>query len=148
MFVYNTSVSIQLENNFTQIIIFRAISAHKCFICLPYYLFIYILVMQCCLCEVVCLAKKCLTEDYLLFFLPHLQEIVGKVEAIDIDISGISPDKVIKEIFGSTLREIIDEVSIPGEYLSQPQLMGIARNTTSAGRPSSEYYTRYSSQLL
>ena len=52
----------------------------------------------------------------------------------------ISESAVVHEIFDSTLREIIDEVNIPRETLTDPKLIGIARNTTSAGRPSSEYY--------
>jgi len=70
------------------------------------------------------------------------QEIVGKVEAESIDISSMSPSAVVNEIFNSTLQEIIREVNVPIESLSDPILIGIARNTTSAGRPSSEYYIR------
>ena len=60
----------------------------------------------------------------------------------EIDIGHISPNDVVEEIFNSTLREIVDEVNIPIETLSDPLLIGIARNTTSAGRPSSEYLVR------
>jgi len=70
------------------------------------------------------------------------QEIVGKIEAESIDISSMSPSAVINEIFNSTLKEIVHEVNVPIESLSDPILIGIARNTTSAGRPSSEYYVR------
>jgi len=70
------------------------------------------------------------------------QEIVGKVDADSIDISSLSPAAVISEIFNSTLQEIVHEVNVPVESLSDPVLIGIARNTTSAGRPSSEYYVR------
>ena len=60
----------------------------------------------------------------------------------DIDTSVLREEDVVKEIFDSTLREIVDEVNVPLETLTDPCLMGIARNTTSAGRPSSEYYVK------
>lgn len=55
----------------------------------------------------------------------------------------MSEESVVDEIFNSTLREIADEVNVPIGTLTDPELMGIARNTTSAGRPSSEYYVRF-----
>uniref|UniRef100_A0A8C3S364 Nudix hydrolase 22 n=1 Tax=Chelydra serpentina TaxID=8475 RepID=A0A8C3S364_CHESE len=51
---------------------------------------------------------------------------------------------VVKEIFTSILREIRDEVNLPLPTLSQPVLLGIARNQTSAGRASAEFYVRCS----
>lgn len=71
-----------------------------------------------------------------------LQELVGKLDPSDIDLKSLSPSDVVKEIFDSTVREICDEVNIPATLLSDPQLLGVARNTTSAGRPSSEYLVR------
>jgi len=71
-----------------------------------------------------------------------IQEIVGKVDANSIDMSSLSASAVVNEIFNSTLQEIVREVNIPIESLSDPILIGIARNTTSAGRPSSEYYVK------
>jgi broad-specificity NMP kinase len=70
------------------------------------------------------------------------QELVGKVEVHEIDVEKLSPAKVVDEIFDSILREIVSEVNVPLESLSEPVLIGVARNTTSAGRPSSEYYVR------
>jgi len=70
------------------------------------------------------------------------QEIVGKIDADSIDIVSLCPAAVVSEIFNSTLREIAHEVNVPIESLSEPVLIGIARNTTSAGRPSSEYYVK------
>ena len=64
------------------------------------------------------------------------------IEATDIDINQMSTDDVVDEIFNSTLNEIISEVNIPREALGYPQLIGVARNTTSSGRPSSEYLVR------
>jgi len=72
-----------------------------------------------------------------------IQEIVGKVDANSIDMSSLSASAVVNEIFNSTLQEIVREVNIPIESLSDPILIGIARNTTSAGRPSSEYYVKW-----
>ena len=64
---------------------------------------------------------------------------MGKVEAQEIDLKSISAEDVVNEIFNSTLNEICDEVNIPKSTLTDPVLLGIARNTTSSGRPSSEY---------
>lgn len=71
-----------------------------------------------------------------------LQTIVGNKSLEEIDLLEISSEKVVNEIFNSTLSEIVDEVNIPQDTLTDPLLVGIARNTTSAGRPSSEYYVR------
>ena len=70
------------------------------------------------------------------------QEIVGKIDADRIDVESLCPSAVINEIFNSTLQEIVHEVNVPIESLSDPILIGIARNTTSAGRPSAEFYVR------
>ena len=72
-----------------------------------------------------------------------IQEIVGKVDANSIDMSNLSASAVVNEIFNSMLQEIVREVNIPIESLSDPILIGIVRNTTSAGRPSSEYYVKW-----
>ncbi|XP_061462849.1 uncharacterized protein LOC133375228 isoform X2 [Rhineura floridana] len=53
-------------------------------------------------------------------------------------------DSVVKELFSSVLREIQDEVNLPPPTLSRPVLLGIARNETSAGRCSAEFYVRCS----
>ena len=70
------------------------------------------------------------------------QEIVGKIEADEINLSEMSSTDVINEIFDSIMREVCDEVNVPLTSLSDPLLIGVARNTTSAGRPSSEYIIR------
>lgn len=72
----------------------------------------------------------------------YFQAIVGKISAEEINIHKMTESDVIKEIFDSTLLEIKDEINVPLSTLSDPLLLGIARNTTSAGRPSSEYYVR------
>ena len=64
------------------------------------------------------------------------------MEIEHVNLESMSAAAVVKEIFDSTLREICDEVNIPLWSLTDPVLMGVARNTTSAGRPSSEYYVR------
>ncbi|XP_054836191.1 uridine diphosphate glucose pyrophosphatase NUDT22 [Eublepharis macularius] len=51
---------------------------------------------------------------------------------------------VVKELFSSVLREIQDEVNLPLPTLSSPVLLGIARNETSGGRASAEFYVRCS----
>ncbi|XP_042295431.1 uridine diphosphate glucose pyrophosphatase NUDT22 [Sceloporus undulatus] len=51
---------------------------------------------------------------------------------------------VVQELFSSVLREIQDEVNLPPPSLSRPVLLGIARNETSAGRCSAEFYVRCS----
>lgn len=73
---------------------------------------------------------------------PEPKVLVGKKSVEEIDLSQMSPQAVVNEIFNSTLMEIMDEVNIPRMALSDPVLLGVARNTTSAGRPSSEYYVR------
>lgn len=73
---------------------------------------------------------------------PEPQELVGKAKIEEIQVESLSECAVVDEIFNSTLREICDEVNLPNNTLTDPVLMGVARNTTSAGRPSSEYYVR------
>lgn len=51
---------------------------------------------------------------------------------------------VVRELFSSILQEICDEVNLPLLSLSQPLLLGIARNQTSAGRASAEFFVRCS----
>ncbi|XP_013422211.1 nucleoside diphosphate-linked moiety X motif 22 [Lingula anatina] len=70
------------------------------------------------------------------------EELVGKIEAEDIKLDALSPADIVKEIYDSVLREIRDEVNIPLASLSEPVLIGIARNTTSAGRPSVEFFVK------
>ena len=79
------------------------------------------------------------SSGFLVFF---FQELVGKIEMKDIDLTKMKEPDVVNEIFNSTLSEIVDEVNIPLPTLTDPILLGISRNTTSAGRPSSEYYVK------
>ncbi|XP_033735414.1 uridine diphosphate glucose pyrophosphatase NUDT22-like [Pecten maximus] len=72
------------------------------------------------------------------------QELVGKLPVENIDVTKMDPVKVIEEMFDSIKREVIDEVNIPSACLSEPELCGIARNTTAAGRPSVEFVIRCS----
>ena len=71
-----------------------------------------------------------------------MQVLVGKVALNEIAVEELSAVDVIDEIFNSVLNEIVSEVNVPLRSLSEPYLLGVARNTTSAGRPSSEYYVR------
>jgi hypothetical protein len=52
--------------------------------------------------------------------------------------------RIVQEIFDSILFEIRDEVNIPLELLSPPQLLGVIRNLSSGGRPSLGFYVRCS----
>lgn len=42
------------------------------------------------------------------------------------------------------IRRFVPQVNIPLSSLGEPVLMGVALNHTSAGRPSAEFYVRYS----
>ncbi|XP_043374077.1 uridine diphosphate glucose pyrophosphatase NUDT22 isoform X2 [Dermochelys coriacea] len=70
--------------------------------------------------------------------------VVGDVPEESICSEELPRQMVVKEIFTSILREIRDEVNLPLPTLSQPVLLGIARNQTSAGRASAEFYVRCS----
>ncbi|CAH1792348.1 unnamed protein product [Owenia fusiformis] len=71
-------------------------------------------------------------------------ELVGKLPMQEIDLSALNEEAVIDEIYNSTLREIRDEVNVPLDSLTEPILMGIARNITSSYRPSVEFFVRCS----
>ena len=60
----------------------------------------------------------------------------------DINIESLDAEAVVAEIFNSTVDEIVCEVNIPADCLSDASLLGVARNTTSGGRPSSEYLVK------
>ncbi|XP_038265723.1 uridine diphosphate glucose pyrophosphatase NUDT22 isoform X1 [Dermochelys coriacea] len=75
---------------------------------------------------------------------PEPQAVVGDVPEESICSEELPRQMVVKEIFTSILREIRDEVNLPLPTLSQPVLLGIARNQTSAGRASAEFYVRCS----
>lgn len=70
------------------------------------------------------------------------KEITGKILITEISIEELDPTKITNEIYDSVLREVIDEVNVPRKCLTDPLLMGIGRNTTSAGRPSAEFLVR------
>ena len=61
----------------------------------------------------------------------------------EISVSDMSPEAVLQEIFHSITQEIIDEVNIPREALSEPQILDVIRNMSSAGRPSVQFYVRW-----
>ncbi|KAJ7307373.1 hypothetical protein JRQ81_009387 [Phrynocephalus forsythii] len=54
---------------------------------------------------------------------------------------------VVQELFSAVLREIQDEVNLPASSLSRPVLLGVARNETSAGRCSAEFYVSSAFQV-
>ncbi|XP_067938476.1 inactive serine/threonine-protein kinase 19-like isoform X1 [Watersipora subatra] len=73
---------------------------------------------------------------------PEPQEIMGKVSIRNADYSLFTEDVIREEVFSSILREIHDEVNLPAVSLDQPLLLGVAINTLSGGRPSSEFIIR------
>ncbi|KAK7104224.1 uridine diphosphate glucose pyrophosphatase NUDT22-like [Littorina saxatilis] len=72
------------------------------------------------------------------------EELAGEKPISEIDMSQLTSADVAREIFHSILREVRDEVNIGEEHLSPALLIGIAKNTTSAGRPSLEFLVRCS----
>ena len=77
-----------------------------------------------------------------------MKEITGKMLMTEISIEELDPTKITNEIYDSVLREVIDEVNVPRKCLTDPLLMGIGRNTTSAGRPSAEFLVRYTYHII
>ncbi|XP_076803570.1 uncharacterized protein LOC143447380 isoform X2 [Clavelina lepadiformis] len=65
---------------------------------------------------------------------PEPSEVVGDGKQCGVDMSQLHFEGVLKEIFTSPLKEIRDEVNLPIAALSEPRLMGIARNRLSGGR--------------
>ncbi|XP_012580907.1 PREDICTED: nucleoside diphosphate-linked moiety X motif 22 isoform X2 [Condylura cristata] len=100
------------------------------------------------------------TSDDFLVFLRRSQQVAEASALVDVPgghpepqalCPGDSPlhedlpgDLVVHELFSSVLQEICDEVNLPLFTLSQPLLLGIARNETSAGRASAEFQVRCS----
>ncbi|KAM4617518.1 uridine diphosphate glucose pyrophosphatase NUDT22 isoform 2-T2 [Discoglossus pictus] len=75
---------------------------------------------------------------------PEPKAVAPDVPEEELSLEVLKPDLVIRELFSSILAEIRDEVNLPLCVLSDPLLLGIARNHTSAGRPSAEFYVRCS----
>ncbi|MBN3302401.1 NUD22 pyrophosphatase, partial [Amia calva] len=71
---------------------------------------------------------------------PEPTVVVPGVGEDSVTLEQLSEEGVLKELFSSILNEIRDEVNIPLQYLSEPLLLGIALNHTSAGRPSAEFF--------
>lgn len=99
------------------------------------------------------------TDDFLVFLrrsrqvaeAPGLVDVPGGHPEPQALCPGDSPlhkdlpgELVVHELFSSVLQEICDEVNLPLLTLSQPLLLGIARNETSAGRASAEFYVQCS----
>lgn len=64
------------------------------------------------------------------------------VDSLTISPQDLSPHKVIEEIYHSIMLEVQDEVNIPLSAMTHPRMIGVARNMTSAGRPSMEFFIR------
>ncbi|MEE6525268.1 hypothetical protein FKM82_025166 [Ascaphus truei] len=75
---------------------------------------------------------------------PEPKVVAPNVPEEELSLEVLQPELVIRELFSSILAEIRDEVNLPLSALSDPLLLGIARNLTSAGRPSAEFYVRCS----
>ncbi|KAJ8246963.1 hypothetical protein GJAV_G00257240 [Gymnothorax javanicus] len=75
---------------------------------------------------------------------PEPKAVCQGVSEDCIRVEQLAEDAVIRELFSSVCVEIRDEVNIPLSSLSEPILLGIALNHTSAGRPSAEFYIRCS----
>ncbi|XP_068115586.1 uridine diphosphate glucose pyrophosphatase NUDT22 isoform X2 [Hyperolius riggenbachi] len=73
---------------------------------------------------------------------PEPKAVAPDIPEEELSLDVLQPELVIRELFSSILAEIRDEVNLPLSTLSEPLLLGIARNHTSAGRPSAEFYVR------
>ena len=58
----------------------------------------------------------------------------------DGNVEKIAKSAVVAELFDSITSEVCDEINVPRESLSDPLLMGIARQTASFGRPALSFY--------
>ncbi|XP_054426943.1 uridine diphosphate glucose pyrophosphatase NUDT22 [Pteronotus mesoamericanus] len=101
-----------------------------------------------------------ITADDFLVFLRRSQQVAEAPGLIDVpgghpETQALCPgdsllhddlpgERVVHEIFSRVLQEISDEVNLPLPTLSQPLLLGIVRNETSAGRASAEFYVQCS----
>ncbi|XP_061091797.1 uridine diphosphate glucose pyrophosphatase NUDT22 [Conger conger] len=71
---------------------------------------------------------------------PEPKAVCQGIREDSIQVDQLAESAVIRELFSSVCTEIRDEVNIPLSSLSEPVLLGIALNHTSAGRPSAEFY--------
>ena len=77
----------------------------------------------------------------LMFFVQEVKGGAARLE--DIILSNITDLDVRNELLDSTMHEIRDEINIPESELGEPVLIGIAKNNTSSGRPSAEFFVKY-----
>ncbi|XP_056383176.1 uridine diphosphate glucose pyrophosphatase NUDT22 isoform X2 [Hyla sarda] len=75
---------------------------------------------------------------------PEPKAVAPYIPEEELSLDVLQPELVIRELFSSILAEIRDEVNLPVSTLSDPLLLGIACNHTSAGRPSAEFYVKCS----
>lgn len=57
--------------------------------------------------------------------------------------SKLNDQRVVRELYDSILREVVDEVNVPISSLSQPNFIGVAQNISAGKRPSSEFIIRF-----
>lgn len=55
----------------------------------------------------------------------------------------LNDQRVVRELYDSILREVVDEVNVPISFLSQPNFIGVAQNISAGKRPSSEFIIRF-----
>ncbi|KAL4238646.1 UDP-sugar diphosphatase [Mactra antiquata] len=70
--------------------------------------------------------------------------IVGRIPVEDIDLSSMSEDAVIKEIYQSIIEEVVSEVNLPQDSLQSPVIIGIHRSNLNGGKPNVEFLVRCS----
>ncbi|XP_071795898.1 uridine diphosphate glucose pyrophosphatase NUDT22-like [Asterias amurensis] len=83
---------------------------------------------------------------------PEPGEVKGGAARLeDIILTDMTDLDVRNELICSTIREIRDEINIPESELGEPYLIGLAKNNTSSGRPSAEFFvkcTLHSSKVM
>nr|XP_034324683.1 uridine diphosphate glucose pyrophosphatase NUDT22 isoform X3 [Crassostrea gigas] len=67
------------------------------------------------------------------------REIIGKIPLEEIKMPELNDQRVVRELYDSILREVVDEVNVPISFLSQPNFIGVAQNISAGKRPSSEF---------
>lgn len=73
---------------------------------------------------------------------PEPKNIVGKIPMDEIDLTSLSHDAVIEELFSSITEEVISEVNIPAESLEPPGILGIHRSNLNSGKPNVEFLVK------
>ncbi|KAL3873430.1 hypothetical protein ACJMK2_036549 [Sinanodonta woodiana] len=67
------------------------------------------------------------------------KEVYGDIPMEMIELNPSSSEAVVKELFSSIIGEVVDEVNIPAQYLDEPKIIGLFRNTLNTGKPNMEF---------